>query len=88
MEAEADVAMPSLPKFSVGDTVSNMGYPAVVKEVVLANEATGGATMYVVRFTDHKGGVVEAELFEQQLSEGAKGARTRTSWKDRVRQVG
>lgn len=88
MEAAADVIMPLLPKFSVGDTVSNMGYPAVIKEVVLGNEATGGATMYVVRFTDHKGGVVEAELFEHQLSAGAKGARTRTSWKDRVRQVG
>ena len=82
VEAEADIPKPVLPKFSAGDMVSNLGYPAVIKEVVLGNEATGGAL-----FTDHKG-VVEAELFEHQLSEAAKGPRVRTSWKDRVRHIG
>jgi hypothetical protein len=39
--------------------------------------------MYVVRFTDHKGGVVEAELLESSLSLGAAGTRLRTSWRER-----
>lgn len=82
---EDDVMMPPYPKFKEGDAVTNMGLPGIVKEVILGNEATGGLPMYVVRFTDHKGGVVEAELLESSLSQGAAGARVRTSWKERSR---
>ena len=43
--------------------------------------------MYIVRFPDHKGGLIEAELFESNLSPGSTGARVRTTWKERSLQL-
>ena len=82
-----DVTMPPLPKYKEGDAVTNVGLPGIVREVILGNDATGGLPMYIVRFPDHKGGLIEAELFESNLSPGSTGARVRTTWKERSLQL-